>query len=371
MPDRQLAREAGPSGIPMDQELGAPRYPGSRRGHSNNQPSPSSSNFQGMSQPDARAVAQEGFAQSEASPATPGVSDNERTLGGHSCNTCGNVPQLATFRHRHSPFNRDEGPAPPYLARREASCRRTRSSKACCRSNSSRSPPHFCFADDSLHTTQEHRLFCTVGVHGMTPKALTAQPASASSRDPRQSGGPRQHRDPQPQQELQQKQQHPETYEDAACDAQAEGGKGHIGAPCNICGTMRAKAPSGFAVMRGEAPFVALPPKTTGAEDPQGGGNHGVLGRLPSCDSCGCLLSHAPRKGMSPYRLLKQQQQPRQGEVVAGGVQWEHPTSFWLIESAREEGIEREFKCLFRSNSPVSVASVFDSESSRPGPLRQ
>lgn len=205
-------------------------------------------------------------------------------------------------------------------------------------SNSRRGSPLY-FAAEGVRDPSHHRLFCAAGVHALPPKDLPARKRSPSNRvsDKHQE---------------EQRRPHQQSCEDAACDAQAEG-DGKLGARCKLCGTLRANAPGGFSFSRGDLPFTNFSRKSTSSEAPEGGGVPGPLGRLPSCDECGCLLLSATQRSLGPYHLLKQHQQPT--EVVAGGVQWGPPTSFWLVESEREEGVVREFRRLFKINSPVSI----------------
>ncbi|KAL8273001.1 hypothetical protein Esti_003054 [Eimeria stiedai] len=229
-----------------------------------------------------------------------------------------------------------ESHAASYLSCRKACCRCFRKSKACRRSNSSDCPPADC-----VYAPHQLRLFCTAGVHGLLLKDRSMRAACAATKDYLNG-----------QEEKQPVQQ---TSGDASCDAEAAVNHVKRAARCHLCGTFKAKPPSGFHVMRDDALCDLPSRKPTGMPLFEGGGGSAHFGRVPSCDDCGCVLSTATLKGIGTHHLLKQQRPPQKlGEVVAGGVQWGHPTSFWLVESAREEGVEREFRRLLRLNSPES-----------------
>ncbi|KAL8440615.1 hypothetical protein Efla_003283 [Eimeria flavescens] len=215
-------------------------------------------------------------------------------------------------------------------------CRCLRGSKASRRGSSSDGS-----TVDNLCASERLRLFCTAGVHGLPLRNLSVRLASRSVCKSSH--------------EQVEQQPSRQTCADAPCDARA-GEASNSASRCNLCGTLRAKPPSGFCVMPGGLSCNSPTRGPTGGQSPDGEGFSAQLGRLPSCDDCGCLLSFSTRKGFGPYHLLKQQQpqQKPSGEVVAGGVQWDHPTSFWLVESERGEAIEREFRRLFRLNSPES-----------------
>ncbi|KAL8453757.1 hypothetical protein Emed_000698 [Eimeria media] len=267
-------------------------------------------------------------------PCGPEASDGNASLEGSLYNdgdvdlSCSNFLQPVSGSGGDCP--------PPDALGRRACCRCFRRSKACRRSNSSD-----CSAADCVCTSRQLRLFCTAGVHGLLLKDSSARIASAATNEYLN--------DKEEQQPGQQ------TSEGLSCDAQAAVNHGKRTARCHLCGTFKAKPPSGFRVMPAETSCDFPLRKPTGAPSFEGGGNTAHFGRVPSCDDCGCVLSSAFYKGMGTHQLLKQQRPPQKlGEVVAGGLQWGHPTSFWLVESAREEGIEREFRRLFRLNSPES-----------------
>ncbi|KAL8448589.1 hypothetical protein Emag_003904 [Eimeria magna] len=219
---------------------------------------------------------------------------------------------------------------------RKACCRCFRQSKACRRSNSSD-----CSLADCVCAPRQLRLFCTAGVHGLPLKERSARIASAATSDYLNG--------------KEEQQPRRQTSGDVSLDAQAAVNHGKKAARCHLCGTFKAKPPSGFRLMHDDTLCDFPSRKPPGTPSFEGGGSSVHFGRLPSCDDCGCVLSSATYKGIGTHQLLKQQRPPQKlGEVVAGGVQWGHPTSFWLVESAREEGIEREFRRLFRLNSPES-----------------
>ncbi|KAL8432876.1 hypothetical protein ACSSS7_004279 [Eimeria intestinalis] len=222
------------------------------------------------------------------------------------------------------------------LSGRKACCRCFRKSKACRRSNSSD-----CSLADCVCAPHQLRLFCTAGVHGLLLKDGSARAASEATKDHLNG------------REEQQRREH--TSGDASCDAESAVNHGKRAPRCHLCGTFKARPPSGFRVMRDDTLCDFPSRKPTATPSFEGGGVSGHFGRLSSCDDCGCVLSSSHHKGIGTHHLLKQQRPSQKlGEVVAGGVQWGHPTSFWLVESEREEGIEREFRRLFRLNSPES-----------------
>lgn len=339
MPQERPPREASSSRPPQLDERGISRCRMSRRPRSDGHCSPACLGAPGETPPQpAGGAAGEGGVELRQLPLkTPEASDQANTAG--DCSGCGVEMGAPSFLHQHHIL---DGEGVIQLGCRHASCRGAGGSKACRRSRSSSRASGalpLTSAGEGVCRRQHHPLFCSVGVHGLPPQS------SGTRRPPTPARGSHHEQD----------QQRQQSCEAAACDAQPARDEGKTGARCSVCGTLKAKAPSGFSIARGNTSYlghIRKPP--TCAEAPQSGARSGAPGRLPSCDYCGCLLSSAARRSGGPYQLLKQHQQPRQGEMVAGGVQWGHPTSFWLVESAREEGIEREFRRLFRINSPVS-----------------
>ncbi|CDJ50533.1 hypothetical protein, conserved [Eimeria brunetti] len=178
---------------------------------------------------------------------------------------------------------------------------------------------------------QERPLFCTVGVHSLTP----AKPAARK----RASSGLR------PQQQQQREQQTQQPGDVAAGDSQREGEEARDGSRCTACGTLKMRAPVGFTFMQNPAPSWGQLRMATCVEAPQaeatGGagatvplGTPGTQRKHPTCEDCTWMLPAGGTRLGGPYHLLRQQQQqPKQGELLAGSLQWGHPTSFWLVES--------------------------------------
>lgn len=209
-----------------------------------------------------------------------------------------------------------------------------------------------------LSPAPERPVFCSVGLHSLTP----TKPASRKRASPVQR--PRQQ---QRQQQRPQKEQRTQQLRDAAVgDPQREGEEARNGFRCTACGTLKVRAPVGFTLMQNPSPSwgqlrmgtCAEAPQAESAASPGASVPHGTPRtnrRQVNSEGCAWTLPVGGPKGGGPYHLLRQQQQqPKQGEFVAGSLQWGQPTSFWLVESVRDEGVEREFRRLFRINSPVS-----------------
>ncbi|CDJ42934.1 Chromosome I, complete genome, related [Eimeria tenella] len=195
-------------------------------------------------------------------------------------------------------------------------------------------------------------VFCTVGAHSLPPSKIAARksPASAPASSPQQN---------------QQKQQQQQQPSDSPCDAPRGVEDAKSGDRCTVCRSLKAKAPSGFFVMQNAGSSwgqLRMAPCTESCEGSGGAGCSpdipGGQRKVPSCDDCPFMMPVGGPRGGGPYHLLRQQQQ-KQGEFVAGSLQWSQPTSFWLVESARDEGVEREFRRLFRINSPTAFICLF------------
>ncbi|OEH77021.1 hypothetical protein cyc_01887 [Cyclospora cayetanensis] len=194
-------------------------------------------------------------------------------------------------------------------------------------------------------------LFRSVGVHSLSPKALEMLQSPGLRRGPQQK---------------QQEQQDQQSTEVQGCDVQPEKDEAKEEGQCSSCGIQKANAPSGFAVVQSTIPLWGQLRKAASIDsrDAEGSAGHGgPLGlptvpgcprRVPSCEDCGCLLPGGATRPAGPYQLLRHHQHHRESQVVAGGVQWGQPTSFWVIESEKDDGVEREFRRLFRVNSPES-----------------
>ncbi|CDJ28813.1 Chromosome I, complete genome, related [Eimeria mitis] len=225
------------------------------------------------------------------------------------------------------------------------------SHRADCGGKDSRSSGNNGGVPSQLRLARDRPLFCSVGVHGRTPNKPATRKHASSGRRPQQQ---------------QQNEQHPQQSSDAAAgDSQREGDEARTGVRCTACGTLKVRAPIGFTFLQNPAPSWGQLRMATCSEAPQGEASAGPGASVPlgtsstqrkqlGCEDCAWMLPIGGSRGSGPYHLLKQQQQPKQGEFVAGSLQWGHPTSFWLVESVKDEGVEREFRRLFRINSPDS-----------------
>ncbi|XP_026192148.1 uncharacterized protein LOC34618816 [Cyclospora cayetanensis] len=175
-------------------------------------------------------------------------------------------------------------------------------------------------------------------------------------------------------QQKQQEQQDQQSTEVQGCDVQPEKDEAKEEGQCSSCGIQKANAPSGFAVVQSTIPLWGQLRKAASIDsrDAEGSAGHGgPLGlptvpgcprRVPSCEDCGCLLPGGATRPAGPYQLLRHHQHHRESQVVAGGVQWGQPTSFWVIESEKDDGVEREFRRLFRVNSPTAFVCLFGAD---------
>lgn len=270
----------------------------------------------------------------------------KKPSGGCCCGSCGSGVGTPPCQDTVPSLEGEARPRNCNLALREAA------PLADCVGKDSRSGSSNGDTPSLLKRAQERPLFCSVGVHSLTPNKPAARKRTSSGQRPRQQ---------------QQREQHLLQMSDvAAGDSQREGDEARNGARCAACGTLKVRAPIGFNFMQNPAPSWGQLRMATCAEAPEAEaaatpgasvplGTSGPHRKQLSAEDCPWTLPVGGPTGGGSYHLVRQQQQqPRQGEFVAGSLQWGQPTSFWLVESVKDEGVEREFRRLFRINSPVS-----------------
>ncbi|CDI86592.1 hypothetical protein, conserved [Eimeria praecox] len=192
---------------------------------------------------------------------------------------CGSSGSGGNLRDKIPSLEGETRPQSRDLALKEAA------NRADCGGKDSRSSSSYEGVPSLPRQAQERPLFCSVGVHSLTPSKLVPRKRNSSALRPQQ----------QPQE------QQPQHLSDAGVgDAQ--------------------QAPQAEAAA---APGASVPLGTAGTHRKQ-----------LSCEDCAWVLpAGGARLGGSYHLLRQQQQQPKQGEFVAGSLQWGHPTSFWLVES--------------------------------------